>query len=275
MPGASAAAGAGGQGVGLVDDQQGADLAGQLAQARHEARLRQDHADVGQRRLAEHRGHVAGGQRRLQRGQVVERHHAAVLGQVARLADQPRTVHGVAVAGAHHGLVDGAVVAAIEHQDHLAPGDRPRPAQDEAVGVGGGGRHLPERQAEALGQALAADHRILTGQHGGQAAPGLLAQGRGNRRRRVAEHAAGIAQAEVDVLAAVDVDEARALGALDEQRHRRRPVAHPVHRHAAEQRMASAPSQRHGLRMLLEKALALACGKGLHRRFGDSTGVHA
>ena len=35
--------------------------------------------------------------------------------------------------------------------------------RDEAVGVGSGGRYLPERQAEALRQQLACDDGILPG----------------------------------------------------------------------------------------------------------------
>ncbi|MOA01267.1 hypothetical protein D3C78_1206610 [compost metagenome] len=90
----------------------------------------------------------------------------------------------------------------------------------------------------------------------------------------MAEHAAGVAEAEVEVLVTVDVEEAGALGALDEQRCRRRPVAHPVHRHAAEQRLAGALGQRHGLRVGGDEALALARVEGFHGVFGDSTGAH-
>lgn len=125
--------------------------------------MRQDHADVGHRRLAEHGGHVFAGQRPLQGLEVVERHRAAELGEVVGLAEQAGAMHGAAVAAANQGVVDRAVVATVEYQHHLATGDRTRPAQDEAVGVGGGGRYLPERQAEALRQQLACDDGILPG----------------------------------------------------------------------------------------------------------------
>ena len=95
------------------------------------------------------------------------------------------------------------------------------------------GRPKRLRQQPADGQ------RVLAGQHVGQAAPGLAADGAGDRRRRMAEHRAGIAEAEIVERVAVDVGDRGALGAVDEDRERRRPVVHPVHRHAAE--IACAP----------------------------------
>ena len=264
----------GGDGVGLVDDQERTVLAGQLAAFLHEARVGQDHADIGHGRLAQQGADVALGQRRFQRLDVVERDGAAVFGQVVGLADQAGAVHGLAVAAAHHHVVHGAVVAAVEHQQGLAPGHRAGPAQHVAVGVGGGGGDLPERQAEARGQQFAADHGVFARQHGGQAVVGLLGDGLGDRVRRVAKHGAGVAQAEVDVLVAVDVIKAGALGALDEQRAGRRPVGHPVHRHAGVQRAARAFGQGDGLRIAFEETGALAGGEGFHGGLADTTGSH-
>src|SRR5690606_15374611 len=51
---------------------------------------------------------------------------------------------------------------------------------------------------------------------------------------RMAEHRAGIAEAEVGALVAVDVLDLRAFGLLDDEGERHRPVLHPVHRHATE-----------------------------------------
>ncbi|MNY24103.1 hypothetical protein D3C86_1577990 [compost metagenome] len=176
---------------------------------------------------------------------------------------------------AHHDVVHGAVVAAVEHQQHLAFGDAAGPAQHIAVGIGGGGADLPVRQAEAGGQQLAGDHRVLAGQHAGQAVARLFGDGLGDRLRRVAEHAAGVAEAEVEVLVTVHVMEARALGPADEQRAGGRPVGHPVHRHAAEQRVACALAEGHGLRILFGEALPLTGGEGADGGVGDSTGGHA
>ena len=57
-------------------------------------------------------------------------------------------------------------------------------------------------------------------------------------RRRVAGHRARVAEAEVDVLVSVDVDEARALRLGDEEREAAGPLRHPVHRDAREERAA-------------------------------------
>ncbi len=258
--------------MGLIDDQQAAVLARQLAAALHEARIGEDHADVGHRRLAEQGADITLGQGGLQCCDIVEGDGAAVLGQVVGLADQPRAVHRLAVPVAHHHVIDGAVVAAIEHQQGLALGDGARPAQHVAVGVGRRGGDLPVGQAEALRQQFAADHGILAGEHGGQAVAGLLGDGAGHGIGRVTEHAAGVAQAEVDVLMTVHVEEACALGALDEQRHRCRPVGHPVHRHAAVQRMACTFGQGCGFRVAGQEQLALGSDETLHGGLADTTG---
>ena len=258
--------------MGFVDDQQAAVLARQLAALLHEARIGQHHADVGHRRLAEQGADVALSQCGFQRCDVVERNGAAVLGQVVGLADQTGAVHGLAIAFAHHHVVDSAVVAAVEHQQGLALGDGARPAQHVAVGIGGGGGHLPVGQAEALGQQLATDHGVLAGQHGGQAIVRLLGEGASDRVGRVAEHGAGVAQAEVDVLMTVHVEETRTLGAFDEQRHWRRPIGHPVHRYAAVQRVTGAFGQRHGLRIAGQEQFALGSDETINGDWADTTG---
>ncbi len=66
------AAGSGREGVGLVDDEQGAVRPGDLADRVEVARVRQDDPDVGQRRLHEDRGDVAVGELLLQALDVVE-----------------------------------------------------------------------------------------------------------------------------------------------------------------------------------------------------------
>jgi hypothetical protein len=56
----------------------------------------------------------------------------------------------------------------------------------------------------------------------------------------VAGHGSGVAEAEVGVAVAVDVEEVRALGLAHEGRKCSGPLDHPVHGDASEQRLAGA-----------------------------------
>ena len=153
--------------VGLVDDQQRAVLAGQLAHRLVVALVGQHDADVGQGRLDEHAGDVAVGQLALERLDVVDLDDAGRLGRVHRRPD-------VAHAGQHRppvlgeldeGLVDAAVVAPVLDQDLRAAGDLAAEPDRPAVGVGRRQRELPQRQAEAAAELLPHPARVLVGQH--------------------------------------------------------------------------------------------------------------
>ena len=92
-------------------------------------------------------------------------------------------------------LVDGAVVAPVEHEDLRAAGDVAGEAQHEAVGVGGGQRELPQRQAEAAGQLAGHPDGVLGGQHGGDAAPApARSTAVGDGGQGVPGHRAGVAR---------------------------------------------------------------------------------
>ena len=191
----------------------------------------------------------------LSAGKIVELDDARRLGVVAELAGKARPVDRLAVLQPHEGVVDRAVIAAVEDEDLRPVGDRAGDTQGKAVGVGGRRRHLPEGQAERRLQQPADSERVLVGQHVGEAALGLAADGLGDRRRRMAEHRAGVAEAEIVELVAVDVGDRRAPGPVDEDRERHRPVAHPVHRHAAE--IAGAPLPIIAFRLPPSRAIAL------------------
>ena len=104
---------------------------GQLASGGVLAGLRQHDADVGHRRLGQHAGHVAGGQRPLQRRDVVELHDARgrrggstggpMLPRRAATRPSPSSVD--------ERLVDRAVVAAVDR-----PGPSGRPVTCRASG---------------------------------------------------------------------------------------------------------------------------------------------
>ena len=73
----------------------------------------------------------------------------------------------------------------------------------------------------------------------------------------VAGHRPGVAEAEIDVLVAVDAGEPGAGGFLDEQGERARPADHPVHRDAVQERCLGALVQLLGARMFGDEARGL------------------
>ncbi|MCY1429437.1 hypothetical protein D9M71_453540 [compost metagenome] len=90
----------------------------------------------------------------------------------------------------------------------------------------------------------------------------------------MAEHGAGVAETEVDVLVAVDIVEARPLGAFDEQRAGRRPVGHPVHRYAGVEGLVRTLGEGDGFRIAFQEALPLAGAEGFDGLLGDTAGGH-
>ena len=207
----------------FIDDEDGAGLAGQIAQGLVEAVIGQHHADIGHDRFGEDAGDIARGECCFERRNIVELDDLGDRGQVMRLADQRRIGLRLAVLQLHIGFIDRTVIAAVEDEDLVAAGDGATPAQDRPVGIGGRCRHLPEGQAEALFQQ-AADHRgIGRGQHGGEAVGTRLRQNFGDRRRAVAEHRARVAQAEIEIGIAVGIGQVDAARRGDEQRERASP----------------------------------------------------
>ena len=130
-------------------------------------------------------------------------------------------------------LVDRAVVAPVVHDDLAAAGQVPGVADRVPVGVRGRQRELPVGQPEPLGQPRRHRDRVLGRQHRRDPAARAAGHGLDGRRGGVAHHRAGVAEAEVDVVDAVDAGEVRAGGALDEDREVAGPLDHPAHRDAA------------------------------------------
>jgi hypothetical protein len=86
----------------------------------------------------------------------------------------------------------------------------------------------------------------------------------------VACHRAGVTEAEVHVLVAVDVAEARPGSVYREDRETAGPANHPLHRNAAQQRPFRALAQLGRARMLLPKALELALHEAAENGEGHS-----
>ena len=244
--------------VGLVDHEQRAGGARQLPQRVVVAGIGQHDADVGERRLGEDAGHVAHGQRRLERGHVVEGHDDGGQRGIDLRADGAVPGHDLpAVVERGQGLVDRAVVAPVEDEDLGPAGDVAGEPQHEAVGVGGRHRQLPERQPEAPVELGSHPHRVGSGEHRRDAPTGLVRDGLGHLRQRVTGHGARVPEAEVDVRMAVDVSAAGALGALHEDREGAGPAGHPRHRDAAEQVVSRLSGQGRGRGVAVDEALVL------------------
>ena len=109
----------------------------------------------------------------------------------------------------HHRLVDAAVVAVVVDEDLRPAGDLARDPDHEPVRVRGRERELPLAQAEASLHLLADRDRVLGRQHRRDPARDPLAHRGDRRRRRVARHSPGVAEAEVGVDVAVDVGRPR------------------------------------------------------------------
>jgi hypothetical protein len=223
--------------VRLVDDEERPGARARGAHPRPVARLRQDDADVGERRLGQHAGDVAALQLGLEGLGIVELDDRGGLGGIDRGADQAFAGTRPAVLQHDEGLVDRAVVAPREHEHAGAARELAAEAQREPVGVGRRERELPLRQAEAPGQLVADPRGVRGREHHRRAAPRLqpLPHRRDRRRRRMTGHRARVAEAQVRVLVPVDVHDPRAarLGQVD--REAARPLRHPGHRHPAQQ----------------------------------------
>ena len=148
--------------------------------------------------------------------------------------------------GAEHGdrLVHRAVIAVVVDDDLGPAADVPGEPERPAVRVGRRQRELPRSDTEPAGQLLADPGGVVRREHVGDAAAQLAFDGGDRRGRTVACHRPGVAEAQVDVVVAVDAGDVRAVGGLDIRWERPGPLDHPGHRHAIEER---------GLRRFVER----------------------
>ena len=200
-------AGADDLGVRLVVRQQRAGTPGQLAQALVEAVVRHQEADVvGQRRLGDHHGHLAGRERALQGVEVVERYDERPGGDVVRQAGLLR--HQAAVLELDQHVVEVAVVLAVEEQHLLAAGRGPGDPDHLGVGARRRQRELPQRKAVAPRQLARDPDRVLGRQQVLRSEADLPAHRLDHGSRAVAGEHGHVGDVEVGVLVAVDVAQA-------------------------------------------------------------------
>ena len=210
--------------------------------------------DVGHRRLGKHAGNVVRGQRLFERGEVIELDYSRGDRGVHRRADIAGPGDRTTVTQHRKALVDCTVIAPVEDQ-HVAPaGDVACESDRESVGIGSGERELPDGEPEAPGELFADPERVLRRQHEGESASCLFLDRSNDGRRGMPHHRPGITEAEIEIPVSVHVGQVRALGAFGKDRETAGPSAHPVHRHAAEQRPASPRVELEGSRMTRGKA---------------------
>ena len=158
-PGRGAAARAGAQGVGLVDDQQRAVAAAGLPHGGEEAVLGQHDADVRERRLHQHARHVAVASAASTVSSSLNSATRVVSAGSTAGPTLPARERSVPPCERDERLVDRAVVAPVEDEHPRPAGHLAADPQEPAVGVGRRERELPERNAEAARELVARPRR--------------------------------------------------------------------------------------------------------------------
>ncbi len=160
-------------------------------------------------------------------------------------------------------FIHRAVIAPVKHQNLRPSRDLPRQPDRKPIRIRSRQRELPVRQMKSLLQFLGYKNRILPRQHQSNTQPRLIFHGFDRRGWRMSGHRTRVAQAKVDVAMPVHVDKVRPVRLLHKRRKRSRPLHHPVHGHARQQRLPRPLKQRLRLRTLLHKLLLLALHQGL------------
>ncbi len=220
-PGLGAAEGHAEAGDDLVEDEQGAVLVAESAQAFQEAGLGEHAAHVAGHGLHDDAGHLVaeGFEQVFGRLEVVVRGEEGVADHVAGHPGRPGDGQGGhARAGRGQKTVVVAVVAALELDDLVASGVAAGQAQGAHGGLGAGVDHAQHLHG-GDGLADGAGQADLVGAGGAEAGAGLhRVQGRGRDLGiSVAQEHGAPAEHVVDELAALHGGHARSAGAGDEQ----------------------------------------------------------
>ena len=237
---------------------------GHLADGVEVARVRQDDADVGQRRLHQHRRHITVSQLLLQALDVVELGHPAGHRHIDRRTDVARPAGALAIfADDDERLVDRPVVAVAVDEDLRSPGEGSHQPDRPTVGVGRGEREAPDVHPEPARQLGAHPFGILGGEHRRQPAEVIDSPSNGGNDRLggVPRHRAGVTQGEVDVVVPVDVPHPAPAAAFEVEGEAARFLVHPGHRHPPEEVVSPAVCRR-GARMGGGEAVLLGRHEG-------------
>jgi len=204
--------------------------------------------------------------------QIIEFDDARGFGGIYGRADIAAARAYYAIVKRYERFIYRAVIAVMKDQDFGALRDFAGDANGETVGVGGAQRELPVGQAEATLEIFADPERVFGGKHVRDPFADAVSHSIGDDWRRVAGHRAGVAEAEVDVVVAVDVDEMRAAGGFYEDGESAGPFVHPVHGNAAKEGRLGSKIEFSGTRMPGNEALFFASVERL--KFGAVDGSH-
>ena len=196
------------------------------------ARLGQDDAAVHHRRLDDHPGDLVAMflERLPGRRQVVERHHDHEVGERLRDPRRLRQRDGM-IARAHqlgvgdhaeHQRVVVAVVGPLDLDEEVAPGLRAHQPGRLERRLGPRVAEPPQREREAFREVRADRVQVLRRLREMRPVPHLAFDRLDDRGMRVTDDHRAVTEVVVDVLVAVDVPDAAAVAALDEDRVRRR-----------------------------------------------------
>lgn len=220
----------------LVDREQGARVAGRPAELLVVSGLGEKEPGVGHRGFGQDEGHIAGLERGLERGHVVELNDAGLAGDSRR--ETPAFGNDLCALLDHQRRVSFAVVLAVEHQHDLPSRQLTSETDDLRVRLRGREGELPLRQPVAISKVLGDDDRVLTGQQKLAAEPHPAGDGLDDGPRRVAAEGTHIRHVHVEVDVPIDVGEAGALAVRHPDRRVLGEVVHPCHRHARWHRAA-------------------------------------
>jgi hypothetical protein len=190
--------------------------------------------------------------------QIVEFDNARGFGGIHWGADIAAARAYYAIVKRYESFIYRAVIAAVEDENFGALRDFAGNANGETVGVGGGERELPVGQAKSALEIFTDPERVLGGKHESDALADTSCDGVGDDWGRVTSHGTGVAEAEVNVVVAVNVGEVRTAGGLYEDGEGASPFVHPVHGNAAEERRLGAKIELGGARMLGDEAFFFA-----------------
>lgn len=238
--------------VDLVQGEQGPRIAGRLTEGGVKVRSREDEAGIGHRRLGHREGHVAGGQRSLERCDIVELDDPGAVRDPGRKA--PLLGNDPFVLLDHQRRVALAVVLAVEDEDDVPAGQGPGQADHLGVRLGAGEGELPFRHPVASGEVLGDEDRVLAREQKLVAAPHPLADRLDDRGRRVAAESAHVGEVEVQIGVAVDIGERRPFTLRYPRRRVVVKVIHPGHRDPSRHGSARPLPQLHRPRVIGDEA---------------------